>query len=184
MKKLRFNIPIMESVRNEKQEFKIKGVAINSVITRNQVYYSPEELELAAESLGNVPILKDHNNSVDSIIGRTINSFFDGASESIFFEGRITDEKMQLMIERGDITAVSVGATVQETKKQKNGIIQVKGITFVELSLVAVPADPNAGLSHSIMEAYEEELPKEVVEETIEVLDNEPEAPTYKIHIN
>ena len=69
-----------------KKRIKIKGTAINETTTRNGVTYLAEELSVSANSLRNKPILKDHNNSIDSIVGRTTeNVYFDINSKSVKF---------------------------------------------------------------------------------------------------
>lgn len=155
-----YAVPIENSVRKN-NEFLIKGTAINSTTTRNGVSYISEELSKSAVTLRNKPILKDHNNSVDSIVGRTTeNVNFDSINEKVTFEARIVDESIQKKIQNGLITSVSVGAMVHELAEEltedgeSTGNVIAKGIDFVELSLVAVPADPGAGLSNAIMESF------------------------------
>ena len=158
MQKLEFSIPIKESVKVS-DDFLIKGIAINETTTRNGTKFVAEELEKAAKTLKNKPILKDHNNSVDSIIGRTTDNVrYDPINHNIQFEARIVDASVQKKIEQGLITSVSVGAMVknlEESSDEGEGTYYTaKGIDFVELSLVAVPADPQAGLAKSITEAF------------------------------
>ena len=153
-KKLSFLVPIQESAQNN-DDFLIKGIAINETTTRNNVKYSAEELDISAMSLRDKPILKDHINSVDSIIGRTTqNVFFDKTNKNIPFEGRIMDKEMVQKIKDGRVTSVSVGAMVKDLQKTEEGCMVAKGIEFVELSLVAVPADPNASFAHAMSESF------------------------------
>ena len=155
--KLSFSVPIAESAK-QKNEFVIKGIAINEVTTRNNVRYIAEELKTSAHSLVDKPLLKDHTNSVDAIVGRVTNSFYDPVNRNIRFEARVVDKDMENKIRDGLITSVSVGAMVRDlVREEKDGeesdYLIAKGIEFVELSLVSVPADPNAGLA--IAEAYQ-----------------------------
>lgn len=151
---LNYCVPIENSI-TKNNEFIIRGTAINSTTTRNGVKYTSEELSKSAGSLSNKPILKDHSNSVDSIIGRTTNAFFE--NDKVMFEGKIMDKEIQQKIKQGLITSVSVGAMVEETPYiededgEETGIVEAKGIDFVEISLVAIPADPNAGLAQAIL---------------------------------
>jgi len=163
---LEFVVPIKEAIA-QNNEFVIKGIAINETVTRNNVQYVAEELERAAPTLRNKPILKDHNNSVDSIVGRTTNNvMFNPNTNAIEFEGKIADSDMRDKINNGLIQSVSVGATVDDLiPNDDESIVTAKGIDFVELSLVAVPADPNAGFARAIAESFklkeESEIPLE-----------------------
>jgi hypothetical protein len=155
---IEYFVPIKEVLSGEK-DFLIKGVAINDTTTRNNVRYKAEELQLSAPTLRNKPVLKDHNNSVESIVGRTTNNVtYDMSERNIKFEAVIKDKKMQEMISEGLISSVSVGAMVHDlVREESNGdsYMVAKGIDFVEISLVAVPADPNAGFEKAIAESFD-----------------------------
>jgi len=160
--KLNFDFPIQESHSENigrRQDFFIRGVAINETTTRNNHTFVAKELKRATNSLKNKPILKDHKNEIDSIVGRTTeNIVYDEALNAIRFEAKIMDEKMQKMISDGLITSVSVGAAIEDYEvDEDSGSHVLKGIDFLELSLVAVPADPNAGFAKAISEAFEKE---------------------------
>jgi len=151
-----FCVPIQETLAKEK-DFFIRGVAINETITRNGVSYVGEELEKATASLRGKPILKDHNNSVDSIVGRTTdNVMFNTEKKRIDFEAKIIDPLVQQKIKAGLITNVSIGAGVREFEEneEEGGAPIARGIEFFELSLVAVPGDPNAGILSALAESF------------------------------
>ena len=155
MTKLNFSIPIEQATVKSSSEmgckrFLIQGTAINATLTRNGVKFTEIELEKSAQSLRNKPLLKDHNNSVDSIVGKTTNNvFYDATSKCVKFEAEVIDEGCKSKIKAGLIGAVSVGCMVSEMEEEEDYVI-AKGIDFVELSLVAVPADPNAGIQTAI----------------------------------
>jgi hypothetical protein len=155
-KKIKYFAKVQEAF-SENDEFKIRGIAINSCTTRNGVSYMSEELEKAAPSLRNKPVLKDHNNSVDSIVGKTTeNVTYDYMTKNVKFEAVIRDSKMQEMINEGLIGSVSIGAMVQKVEREtEGGPLVARGIDFVEISLVAVPADPNAGFQKAIAESFD-----------------------------
>jgi len=183
-------IELVETVPTEVKEdltgqpFLVRGTAINETITRNNVKYPAEELKKGVHTLQNKPILKDHNNSVDSIVGRTTeNVYFDEITKSIKFEGKIMEKKYQDMIKDGRITNVSIGASVKDLVKVESddtSYLEAKGLEFLELSLVPVPGDAHATIGQALAEAYDwkiatenalQEVEKEV---TTMVEDNTP----------
>lgn len=179
--KLQWAVPIQEFALDEgTKDFKIRGIAINSTVTRNNVRYAKEELSKSATSLQNKPILKDHNNSVDAIVGRTTNNvMFNETINAVTFEGIIKDKTMQEMISDGRIQSVSVGAMVHElsqetTDGEESPYLTAKGIDFVELSLVAVPADPNAGFAKACLEKFD--FSKKEIKEEVPMTDKTNEA--------
>lgn len=154
--RLNFSVPI--TCAGHGKDFIINGTAINSTITLNGVEFTGEELQKSAISLKNKPLLKDHNNSIDAIVGRVTQATFNENGQKVDFIAKVMDEKMQKMINDGRITSVSVGAMVQdleEIETDDSSHLRAIGIDFVELSLVAVPADPNAGLAQAVMASYE-----------------------------
>ena len=163
-----FNVPISESAMvNDK--FVIKGTAINETTTGNNHKFLAEELRPAASSLTGVPLLVDHNNTIDSIKGRVIRGSFDEMGKRVLFEANVIDKPIREMIKDGRINSVSVGATVTGVDEGDDGVIIPRGISFKELSLVAVPADSGATFSYALHEAYDKmkvALPKVEVQVT------------------
>lgn len=157
---IKFFVPIKES--NYKRdvnsdEFVIAGTAINATTTLNHTTFLAEELEPSASSLIGKPLLKDHINSVDAIVGRVTNGVFN--SNKVDFEAKVTDKAIQQKIRNGDIMNVSVGAflnDLEEVEDEETGNVSLiaRGIQFIELSLVAVPADQNAGFAMAIAESW------------------------------
>ncbi|MCH7568491.1 MAG: HK97 family phage prohead protease [Nanoarchaeota archaeon] len=145
---LSYSVPIkvIEAIEDTDQ-FIIQGTAISATVTDNQHKFLAEELELAADTLKNRPLLKDHDNLTDSVVGRVISADFDPSSESIVFKARInsTDQgiKIKELIKSGDLNTVSIGANI-ESMDEEDGLMIPRGIKFKELSVVAVPADDSA----------------------------------------
>jgi len=149
---LEFFVPIEESIFDDNtQEFLIRGVAINETTTLNNVKYVAEELEKAAPTFRNVPILLDHKNEVKNIVGRTTSNVnFNSSARRIDFEAKIMDEQIKEMIRDGRIQNVSIGAKVEDLIEESDGSKKATGIRGLELSIVAVPGDGGAGLSQAI----------------------------------
>ena len=139
---LTFQAPITENAFFN-NEFLIKGIAITSTITDNNHKFLPEELEKAAATMTGIPLLVDHDNSVDSVIGKVNQGFFDQVSQNLEFEAKVMNTSIQEKITSGLINSVSIGATVEDIEEE-DGIFIPKGIKIRELSIVAVPADQNA----------------------------------------
>ena len=152
--KLQFNTPITESATLN-DEFVIRGTAISETTTSNGHTFLAEELKPAAEGMIGIPLLKDHRNEVDAIMGRVIGANFDEELRSIPFKARVNDKEARKLIERGDLNSVSIGATVRDLEEDEKGNLIARGITIKELSLVAVPADESATFGVALMEAYQ-----------------------------
>ncbi len=153
---MEFFVPISEAVSSGK-DFMIRGIAINETTTRNGITYTASELELAAPTFRNKPMMIDHSNSIKDIVGRTTeNVVYSSNKRAIEFEGRIMDEKIKEMINDGRITDVSIGAKVQDLVKNKDdeSIVAV-GIEGLEISLVAVPGDPGANLASALNQSFQ-----------------------------
>jgi len=127
-----------------KYRLAIKGIAISEGKSLNGIYYSAETLGKSYKSLSNKPIQKDHSNSVDATVGRLGETQFDGVS--ITYKGFLMDKTAIEMIKDGRISAVSIGASVGQILKKKDGSMEALGLTFHELSLVAIPGVPSASV--------------------------------------
>jgi len=177
---LEFFVPIEENFMDG-DDFFINGVAINETTTLNNVKYIAEELEKAAPSFRNVPILLDHRNEVRNIVGRTTEKVnFNPGFKRIDFQGKIMDKEIREMIKDGRIGSVSIGAKVQDLLEEEDGSMKAVGIQGLEISLVAVPGDSQATLAQAMeqgirlkeifmakMEGDEDEETEEVQKEKI-----------------
>ncbi|MEK6881604.1 MAG: HK97 family phage prohead protease, partial [Nanoarchaeota archaeon] len=185
--KLVYSVPIEvieSSVREglEDTEFMIQGIAINSVLTDNNHKFIGEELKSASGSLMGRPLLKDHNDTIDSIVGKVVKVEFDEIEQNIRFQARINNteagKKVRELIRIGDLNTVSVGAGVKELE-EGDGFFIPRGIKFKELSLVATPADDDAKFTFrggdfnlALKEAWSSNLleeNKKLIEENIQL---------------
>ncbi len=155
--KFNYQVPIMEKGLID-DEFIIQGTALNAVTTSNNHKFLAEELKPAAKTLGGVPLLKDHTNEVEAVMGRVLKGTFMEAEKRIDFKATVIDKTMQGMINDGRIDSVSVGANVEELEETDDGFFIPRGINFRELSLVAVGADEGATFGVALQEAYNSKL--------------------------
>lgn len=152
---LEFFVPIKETSTINDELF-IRGIAINETTTRNGITYIAAELEKAAPSFRNKPILTDHEPSVRNIVGRTTeNVNFNPTKKGIEFEAKIMDKDIKEMINDGRITDVSIGAIVEDlVEDEKNKTVTAIGLEGLEISLVATPGDPGANISNALCESF------------------------------
>ena len=148
-------VPIQNSAELD-GDFIINGIAINETTTSNGHKFISEELRKSASSLIGVPLLKDHDNSVDSIVGKVKMAHFNEDSKNIPFNAIVKDPKIKELIKDKLLNTVSVGAHVnpQDIEELDNGDIVPHNITFKELSVVAVPADNGATFQIALNNAY------------------------------
>lgn len=147
---------VAEIAENETDEgvLKVKGIAIEKGVSRNGIEYSAEELKKTKFNK-NTPILKDHNNSVDAIIGSLEEAQYIEEGQKIVYSGIINDVEIQEKIKDKRVRCVSVGMMLSEITKPKNAKNYLaKGLELVELSAVAVPGIANASIG--ISEKFEE----------------------------
>ena len=156
-------VAMASGVGLDSDKFKIAGVAISTQVTDNNHRFDADELRQSAGSLFDRPLLSDHTNSVNNIVGRVTSSVFDEEKGAILFEATVNKSEQGMRVRQlildGDLNTVSVGANVQEIVEDGNDLVP-KGIKFKELSLVASPADDNAtfakmsGFELALRESY------------------------------
>jgi len=168
-KLLEFVAPITESVF-EDDDFIIRGIAINETTTLNNVKYVAEELEKAAPSFRDVPILLDHENSVKNIVGRTTeNVNFNFNEKRIDFEAKIRDKDIQEMIKDGRLKSVSIGARVEDLTEEEDGSMKALGVQGMEISFVACAGDQGATFGQALHSSF---ILKEMANKVDNKLDN------------
>jgi len=180
MIKFNYSVPITEMNEKDSKEFIIEGTAINATTTSNNHKFLEEELQASADTLSSVPLLKDHKNEVDSIMGKVTKSVY--GDKKVTFKAKVIDKTAQEMIKDGRLNSVSVGAVVKSFDiDEEDESYVARGITFRELSLVAVGADEGATFGIALSEAY-----NSTKEQKVELIDDikenvpEPKVETEK----
>lgn len=117
------------------------------------------------QAIGKLPMLKDHNNSVDSQVGSFTK--FKITAKGLFVEGTISrtkeTEHMIKLIEEGHLNTFSMGGLF---KFADGGSIDSRGRRFIEevalleTSIVSIPANPKAVFNRKSSDSQEK--PKEV----------------------
>lgn len=164
---LEYFVPIQSSAELN-GDFIINGIAINETTTSNGHQFIGEELSKAANTMIGVPLLKDHDNSIDSIVGKVQGAHWDEGMRNIPFRAIVKDPKVKQLIKDGLLNTVSVGAHVNpaDIEESEDGSIIPHNIFFKELSVVAVPADSGATFSMALNNAYRSHSTKMVENST------------------
>jgi hypothetical protein len=144
----------------------VEGIAVVEGISRNKVMYEAKELHKFAPSLIGRPILKDHVNMTDNVIGKVTHAESVDNGKKIRYKGWITEDKNNTMekVVDGRINNVSIGASAGKMIKEKEDseYIIARDMTALELSLTPVPGVPDASITPSKTESFEEDDDEEV----------------------
>lgn len=128
--------------------------------------HNPGEVDLSRFNSGSAPVLKDHRRDVDSMVGTVVSARIEGRRGRATV--RLADTKegnsMLSRVKAGEVQSVSVGYAVHELKSagEENGypVLRATKWEAVEVSLVAVPADPTVGVGRSLPGASPAPLPQ------------------------
>lgn len=129
----------------------IKFTAVKEGVSKNNIRYTAKELLKSHHSMADKPILKDHDAKCDNVVGRTNMTAFSDMDKAVIGEGFIDDENMENKIKKGLIKEVSIGAIVDKLVKESedSDIVEARGISFQELSLVPIPGVCGTSISQS-----------------------------------
>lgn len=156
--KLIKNSAVIE-IHNETEEQPKSFTAIASevgVVNRNGMILQPNSLEFDRERY---PLLYNHGESASEVVG-DVKTYYDEARNAYISEFNIYDTagNIKKAVENGAFNAVSVAYYVTDYEFTEEGNMVVKNAVFKEVSLVSVPADPNAKI---IQNGLSEELEAE-----------------------
>ncbi len=118
--------------------------------------HDPGEVDLSRLNSGSAPVLKDHRRNVDSMVGTVVSARIEGRRGRAVVRLSDTPEGSSMLsrIKAGEVQSVSVGYAVHELKPagEHKGypVLRATQWEAVEVSLVAVPADPTVGVGRSL----------------------------------
>ncbi|MDU9003527.1 phage major capsid protein [Sedimentitalea todarodis] len=118
--------------------------------------HDPGEVDLSRLNSGSAPVLKDHRRNVDSMVGTVVSAQIEGrrGRALVRLADTIEGNSMLTRVKAGEVQSVSVGYAVHELKPagEQNGypVLRATKWEAVEVSLVAVPADPTVGVGRSL----------------------------------
>ena len=107
--------------------------------------HTKESINLERFTGGKAPVLWNHN--PDELIGTVERSYLEGKKlkADIRFSSSEKAQQIKRDVENGIIKNASIGYTVDAVEEDDQGQLIVTRFTPIELSLVAVPADPSIG---------------------------------------
>ena len=127
--------------------------------------HDPSEVDLSRLNSGSAPVLKDHRRDVDSMVGTVVSARIECRRGRAVVRLADTKEGSSMLsrIKAGEVQSVSVGYAVHELKPagEQNGypVLRATKWEAVEVSLVAVPADPTVGVGRSLAGGSSAPLP-------------------------
>lgn len=127
--------------------------------------HDPSEVDLSRLNSGSAPVLKDHRRDVDSMVGTVVSAQIEGRRGRAIVRLSDTAEGNSMLsrIKAGEVQSVSVGYAVHELKQagEHGGypVLRATKWEAVEVSLVAVPADPTVGVGRSLSGGSPASLP-------------------------
>lgn len=147
------------------RKLKVEGIAISEGISRNGIKYTGEELRKFSPTLKGKPILCDHTNTVESIVGKVTNTIFVDSGKYVRFEGWVTGDEVIEKIKDGRIENVSIGAMSKRMVKEDadSDVMTAEGLEGLELSLTPVPGIASASIMPQ--ESFTEENVKQMITE-------------------
>ena len=141
---------------------KVKGLAIESGISRNNILYTKEELQEGSITLAGVTIIKDHEATTDNSIGKVESQTFDNGKQ--LYEGWVEEDGTGVVQKIKDRRLkVSVGAIVKKLVRENEDDehLKARGIHYLELSTTPTPGVATAtiqtdeGKTSDIVECFD-----------------------------
>lgn len=127
----------------------VSGIAIGKDDTTvgqsgNKKYWSGETLKKASETLAGSPLVVDHENDSQSVVGKVIKSGYK-ESVGVIYEAILYDEELAEKISNGllEVSIRGYHPDPEEMEKNDEGAIIVEKLVFDNLSIVPQGASPS-----------------------------------------
>lgn len=150
---LEYVIPI--SVKEKVSGLKgtpIHGIALRETVSANGIRYIATEMEKAASTFNGRPLMKNHSDKVEDIVGRINKAYYNPQEKQIEFDGVVLENNMVEMIEDGRAQELSIRASVadlvEETVNGETARTAI-GLQGQEISFVAIPGVRGAQISQT-----------------------------------
>lgn len=157
----------------ENEDGSISKLAVVSdvgVVNRNGMILKPNSLVFDRERY---PLLYNHGESSSEIVGDN-HTYYDASRNQYLAEFEVydTNPAVSKAVESGALKHMSVAYYLEDYEFDEDGNIIVNSAIFKEVSLVSVPADPNASI---IENSFSEDLLKERTEHlnSLKTIENE-----------
>ncbi len=127
-----------EQLKDGSESIILEGVAMPlNKMSRNKVFYRPESVQKACETMKGAAFLFNHNTDIS--LGHVEDSSID--NDKMMYRANLDPEETKYVnkIKRQDIRHVSVGCMVNNVEFNEDGSVICDVEEFVELSLVPIP---------------------------------------------
>ena len=148
------------------KKINVEGIAVCEGVSRNGIRYNAEELNYFAPTLTGKPILKDHKNETDSIIGKVTEGKSIDNGKKVRFKGWVKEDGSGITerILDGRVSEVSIGATADKLLKESEDSSEVVAVGLHALELSTTPVPGVIGTSVSPSESFNENEIKGMIE--------------------
>jgi len=149
-----FNIPIQKA-SDVGGDFLVEGVATSSTVDLDGDVIAKELVDALPKELVGKPILKDHNRSVDSMIGVVEDAWNQDGKAIIRAKISKTAKRERTLLEEGILKSFSIGGFVPAGgyDYDENGNRIIKSLRIEEISFTPTPANPEANIMAVIAKA-------------------------------
>lgn len=135
----------VKSIDEDDDNYHIKGIASTPDIDRVNDIVDPSALMESVKRIG-LPAFVHQHNLKDMPLGVCVNVSQNGGETIVDLKMPKDDysEKIKSRIDMGAYQGLSIGYVAKETKRNAEGYRVIKSLDWYEVSLVTVPANPNA----------------------------------------